>query len=157
MELADLRQPANAALCRHLEGRGRTNLPPLARPHEVARPYDSLGTHPDLVARLWDEIAASLPADCRFVVFGTPALVRPDSGIVFGFAGGTHTYALRLPEAVRKEALAAGAERVMRYPRQAPFDLDVIGPEWVFGAWLPGEGLWGRAAYEFAADPPRDG
>ena len=58
MELADLRHPANAALCRYLESRGRTSLPPLARPDEVARPYDTLGTHPDLVARLWDEIAA---------------------------------------------------------------------------------------------------
>jgi len=154
MELEDLRQPANAALCLYLEGRGRTNLPPLARPDEVPRPYDTLGTHPDLVARLWDELAASLPTDCRFVVFGTPALVRPDSGIVFGFAGGTHTYALRLPDDVRRDALAAGAKRVMTYPRQAPFDLDAIGPEWVFGAWLRGEDLWGRAAYEFAAGGP---
>jgi hypothetical protein len=144
MEFADLRHPANAALFRYL----------VARPDQVARPYDTLGTHPDLVARLWDEIAAPLPADCRFVVFGTPALVRPDSGIVFGFAGGTHTYALRLPEGLRKEALAAGAARVKKYPRQVPFDLDDIGPEWVFGAWLEGEDLWGRAAYEFAAGGP---
>jgi hypothetical protein len=154
MERPPLGHPANAALCRYLEGRGRTTLPPLARPDEVARPYDTLGTHPDLVARLWDEIAAPLPVDCRFVVFGTPALVRPDTGIVFGFAGGTHTYALRLPETLRKDALAAGAERVKRYPRQPPFDLDVIGPEWVFGAWLKGEDLWGPAAYEFASGGP---
>jgi hypothetical protein len=154
MDLPDLSHPANAAVCRYLEGRGRPTLPPLARPEDVYNPYLNLGTHPDLVARLWDEIAASLPADCRFVVFGTPALVRPDSGIVFGFAGGTHTYALRLPETVRTQALAAGAERVKQYPRQPPFDLDVIGPEWVFGAWLEGEDLWGRAAYEFAAGGP---
>ena len=76
-------------------------------PQLIARgraPQPSIGIvpiHPDLVARLWDEITTLLPVDCRFVLFGTPVLMRPDSEIVFGFAGGTHTYALRLPDGVR--------------------------------------------------------
>ena len=138
-------------MCRYLKGRGRSDLPSLARPDQVLRPYETLGTHPDLVARLWDEIATQLPADCRFIVFGTPALVRPDTKIVFGFAGGTHTYALRLPEDIRKEALLAGAERVKKYPLQPSLDLDVIGPEWVFCGWFKGEERWCLSAYEFAS------
>jgi len=126
-------------------------LPAVARPEKFARPYDSLGTHPDLVARLWDEITTLLPSDCKFVLFGAPVLMHPDSGIVFGFAGGTHTYALRLPEPVRQEALAAGATRVKTYPRRLSLDLENIGPEWVFCSWLKGEERWCLSAYEFAA------
>src|SRR5206468_9515852 len=109
MDSPSVEHPANATLCRYLERHGRLGSTPIARPDEILKPYESLGTHPDLVARLWDELAADLPADCRFVVFGAPALVRPDTGIVFGFAGGTHTYALRLPADVRQEAMLAGA------------------------------------------------
>jgi len=154
MDLSGIEQAANEPLCRYLKGRGREGLPALARPDEVARPYETLGTHPDLVARLWDEIPRQLPVDCRFVVFGAPALFRPDTKIVFGFAGGTHTYALRLPEEVHREALLAGAERIKKYPRQASFDLGPIGPEWVFCGWFKDEERWCLAAYEFASAAP---
>jgi hypothetical protein len=144
--------PSNAGLCRYFLGRGRRDGPAVARPEDVVRPYDTLGTHPDLVARLWDEITTLLPVDCRFVLLGAPVLMRPDSEIVFGFAGGTHTYALRLPDAVRAEALAAGGTRIKTYPRSPSLDLDVIGPEWVFCSWLAGEERWCRSGYEFAAE-----
>jgi hypothetical protein len=150
-DLDGLEQPANAALCAHLRARCRADVPPLARAAEVARPYETLGAHPDLVARLWDEITTALPVDCRFVVFGAPALMRPDSGIVFGFAGGTHAYALRLPDDARAEALGAGAARVHHYPRHASFDLEAIGPEWVFCRWHEDEARWCLAAYRFAS------
>jgi len=52
-----LGHPANAGLRRHREpGHQRPGLAALAFPEMVARPYESLGTHPDLVARLWDEL-----------------------------------------------------------------------------------------------------
>jgi hypothetical protein len=90
--------PANSGLRRHRESRQlRRNIPPLARPDEVPRPYDTLGTHPDLVARLWDELYAKLPVDCRVVFYGAPALMHPTTGVVFAFAGGTHTYARACP------------------------------------------------------------
>ena len=80
-------------------------------PADIPDPYYTLGTHPDLVTRLWDELAHELPVDCRCVVFGTPALVRPDSGVLFGFAGGPHTYALRLPPALRASACRQARQR----------------------------------------------
>jgi hypothetical protein len=143
--------PDNASLCRYLRDRGRTDVPAIARPEDFARPYDSLGTHPDLVARLWDELTVDLPEDCRFVLFGNPVLMHPRSEIVFAFAGGTHTCALRLPAPIREDALAAGAKQVMTYPHRPPFRLEIIGPEWVFCAWLKGEEHWCRSAYESAA------
>jgi hypothetical protein len=77
----------------------------------LTNPYCDLGTHPDLVARLWDELTVRLPAGCRWIVHGAPVLARPSSGIIFAFAEGTHTYALRLPAKERDEALRAGARR----------------------------------------------
>lgn len=129
----------------------RAGLQELMAPSEVARPYDTLGTHPDLVARLWDELGGGQPEDCRRIFCGLPALLHPASGVVFAFAAGTHTYALRLPDKERTEALVAGAKRIAKYPgRQPSFDLDDIGPAWVFGGWKKEEIAWCLAAYEFA-------
>ena len=117
--------PANAGLRRYREARDPRALQfPVARPDEVPSPYLSLGTHPDLVARLWDELQAQLPTDCRIVFAGRPALLHPVTHVVFGFASGTHTYALRLPEREREAAIAAGATRIANYPggRQPSFD-----------------------------------
>jgi hypothetical protein len=146
---ADL--PANAGLRRYLEPRMRPGFPPVATPQETERPYETLGAHPDLVSRLWDELGKVLPEDCRGIFFGTPALIHPASGIVFAFAGGTHTYAFRLPAAERETALEAGASRVMHYPAGATLDLRSVGDEWVFGWWYSTEEAWCRAAYDFAA------
>lgn len=143
--------PANEKLRARFQPRLRAGVAEVLSPDDVARPYESLGTHPDLVARLWDELGGCLPADCRRIFCGTPALMHPVTGIVFGFAGGTHTYALRLPDATRAAALAAGAERLKTYPVNQPsFNLDDIGPEWVFGRWKSDEPAWCLAAYEFA-------
>jgi hypothetical protein len=118
----------------------------------VDDPYYKLGAHPEIVGRLWDEITALLPADCRWVVHGTPALVHPGTGVVFGFGGGTHTYALRLPEAERDEAIRAGAERVHRYMDGSVLDLSRIGEEWILGRWFKDEPRWCLAAYRAAGE-----
>jgi hypothetical protein len=75
----------------------------------------NLGTHPDLVERLWREITILLRGACQWVVYGSPALVHPETGIVFGWAGGTHTYGLGIPEPERMQAIAAGAQTIQRY------------------------------------------
>ena len=153
MNLSALDHPANAGLRRHCKPRHqRPSIPPLTSPDQVVRPYETLGTHTDLVARLWDELPSKLPADCRVIFYGAPALMHPTTGIVFGFAGGTHTYALRLSEAERAEAVRAGATRVKHYPGGQPsFDLDDIGPEWVFCGWFRSEETWCLAAFEYAS------
>src|SRR5436309_3495240 len=75
---------ANAGLRQHREARhSRPGFPQLAFPEDVDRPYDSLGTHPDLVTFLWDRLGKAVPVDCRAIAFGTPALIHPESGIVF--------------------------------------------------------------------------
>ena len=144
--------PANAGLRRRLEPLNRRpDLPRLATPDQVAQPHYTLGTHPDLLARLWEEMQAALPTDCRAVFFGLPVLMHPDTGVVFGLAMGTHTYALRLPPREHAAALQAGADRIRHYPGNAPsIDLADIGPEWLFCRWYPDERAWCLAAYGHA-------
>ncbi len=122
---------------------------------EVADPLYGLGTHPDLITRLW-ELDDQLPEQCRWVVYGGPALVHPKSGIVFGFAAGTLGYALRLPEPARGQADALGAKTVVRLRQKPPWDvwdLGKAGPEWRLGLWIAQEFEWCRLAYRRAGEP----
>jgi len=145
--------PANARLLDYFSRRSKQ--------FEYRDPTKVSGTHPDLVDHLWLELGGKLPEDCHAVVHGSPVLIRPSSGIIFAFAGGTHTYAMRLPADVRERALQAGATRVYHYraypgPRLKTeaytFDLSEIGDEWVFCHWSKGEDQWCIAAYEFATN-----
>lgn len=150
-----LQVPANAGVLRYL-GRNAAvdGRPPSQAPGEVEQPYLRLGTHPELVERLWDKLGGALPEDCRWVAHGWPVLIHPTSGVIFGFAGGTHAYALRLPAAERAQALAAGAATVHHYPASRALDLADVGPEWVLGRWYADEPAWCLAAYHFAASSP---
>ena len=172
--------PANAGIMRYLSGLQSVSVPacqdlPSSPPEAINDPYMNLGTHPELVARLWDEITANLPVRCAWVVYGSPALVRPDTGIVFAFAGGTSTYALRLPAIARAELAAAALRQaeeragkfglmgtarqkyldaqsgnVHTYSDGSTFDISSVGKDWGFGRWLDGEVRWCRSAYEHA-------
>jgi hypothetical protein len=126
-------------------------------PADVADPYMRLGTHPDLVVRLWRELGAELPVDCRVIVHGRPALVRPDSGIILGIAGGSRMYALRLDAEGAAAARAQGAATVFRYPAsptlgipETVIDASTFGETWVFGRWLRSEGEWLAAGFAAA-------
>jgi len=141
--------PANAGILRHLKRNWDGSRPEhLSRPPDVRDLY-GLGTHPDLVDRLWKGITSKLPEDCAWVVCARPTLVHSVSGIIFGFAIGTHAYALRLPESMRKQAEIISPKRVFQYP-DGDVDLDEIGVEWIFGGWLKGEEDWCLAAWEWA-------
>jgi hypothetical protein len=128
-------------------------------PADVKDPYMTLGTHPDLVSRLWTELGGSLPADCRVIVHGMPALVRPDTGVILGIAGGTLMYALRLDAAGATAARAAGAKTEHRYPAypslgiaEVVIDARAFGDTWIFGRWLPGEPEWLAAGFLASTD-----
>ena len=108
-----------------------------------------LGSNPAVVDRLWDTLNAGLPADARWLVFDSAALVHPASGVILAAAIGTQ-YALRLLPEHRAVAVAAGAElahtfRTVGTTLELP---ETFGPEWVFGAWDEREPAWLRASYE---------
>lgn len=126
-------------------------------PSDAKDPDLTLGTHPDLVSRLWTELGNSLPSDCRVIAYGMPVLVRPDTGVIIGLAGGTQMYALRLDGDGASEARAAGLSSVFRYPPVADIRLQEIvvdaatfGENWVFGRWHASEPRWLASGYQAA-------
>jgi hypothetical protein len=151
-----LDNPANAKLidCLRSFGRDQSHIMS-ADPSTVREPYFALGTHPDLVERLWAVLGRSLPVDCRWVLCGTPVLAHPVTGIAFGFAMGTPTYALRLPAKEMALALAQGASRAYYFSSGATLDLGQIGDDWVLGGWRVDEIEWCRVAFNhFGAQSP---
>ena len=148
-----LENPANRGIIAYFERLNGDSRPePLLSvpPDAVTRPYETLGTHPDLVQRLWDELTVLLPVDCKWVLMGLPVLAHPESGVVFGFATGTHRYGLRLSQADREAALTGGMREDIPTGQEQTASVLEIGPEWVFGWWSKDEELWCLSAYEFA-------
>ncbi len=145
----DFASPLNEAVLRFLRDAGPAGKRDKSR---APQPDDfmGLGTHPDTVERLWNEITASLPERCQWVVYGSPVLVHPRRGVIFGWARGTHAYALRLPVEARKRALQAGAQTTHRYSNGKVLDLSKLGEEWVFGCWSESETEWCLHSYEYA-------
>lgn len=104
-----------------------------------------LGAHPDIVQHLWERLNAALPADCRFLVANTAALVDPESGRVIAVALGTQ-YAIRLIGAGLAAARDAGFEARHEFATVGrTLDLEAtFGPGWVFGRYDDREGEWLR-------------
>lgn len=98
--------------------------------------------------RLWSDLAASLPVECRWIVLGAPALVHPETGVLFGVALGNQ-YFLRLTDADMESALKAEASTEDGLSdRRTPEMASELGPGWVFGSWQLAELAWCRAAFE---------
>jgi hypothetical protein len=141
-----LDRPENAGVLAYLgPGRGLAHLPVGQTPEGVDRWH--LGTHPDVVERLWDVLDAALPERGGCLVYGGPAIVQPASGVVLAVGIGTE-YALRLLPADRKTAIEAGAEVVHTFRTSGgTLDLSVaFGPDWIFGRFDDREPAWLAAA-----------
>jgi hypothetical protein len=147
--MAVVRSHAEKAMQRLMHGPASPE-PPLSQSlDEVADPFYGLGTHPDIVEELW-KLDDTLPQKCRWVFWGRPSFVHPDTGVVFAVAFGTIGIVLRLPpEAIE----AAGSQLciVRQRGQQLPaLDIGPAGPQWRFV--LPGAPAdrCCRAAYDFA-------
>lgn len=117
------------------------------------RPYLGMGSHPDVVTRVWDVLGAALPFDGRAIVFGTPALVHPASGVVLALAFGT-AYLLHLPGELAAEAMASGCRTVERWSDGTETDFaEVFGEGWVLGGWKDEEAGWVTAASRAVSGP----
>lgn len=120
--------------------------PPLSEPVEAATdPWFGLGVHPDIIEQLW-KLDGALPGRCRWLVWGHPALVRPDNGVIFAVAIGTLGIAARLPPEGR-----GGLPTTHPLGFGRDYDLAPAGPAWRFLPSPPGEAL-ARAAFAYAGD-----
>ena len=108
-------------------------------------PGDVDGVHPDIVIRLWNELASVLPEKCQWVLLGTPILVRLDTAVVFAFGVGM-SYCLRLPPHFYAEAIQADYEST-----RGDLNLNEIGTGCLFGKFLDLERQWCLAAHESAS------
>jgi hypothetical protein len=127
----------------------RVSLPPVASPDDIDDPYNRLGTHPEVVERVWDQLGSALPKDSRRIIYSRPALVHPDNGTIFVLALGT-VYGLRLPPLLLEEAIGQGA--FTSVPCTFGGDMNTrrdLGYEWVFGRWLADEPRWCVEAYNY--------
>ncbi|MBI3987471.1 MAG: hypothetical protein HY343_11155 [Lentisphaerae bacterium] len=152
----DANHPMNRLVLRYLSRDAKKEAPALAAPGSVRDAYYGQGSHPDIVERVWDQIGKALPLKCRCLVYGTPALVHPNSGIVFAICNGTQ-YNLRLTPAALGEALQQGAKTVTRWSGGEEMNaVEVLGPDWVFGLWSKDESRWCRAICEALADVSKE-
>jgi hypothetical protein len=122
--------------------------PLIAAWNSVPKPYMDQGSHPDVVERVWDIIGSSLLEDCRCLVYSTPALVHPKTGIILAFCNGT-TYCLRLTGDLMEKALQSGAKTVQKWSSRRNMDAQHdLGSDWVFGCWLEDEIEWCQMVYK---------
>jgi hypothetical protein len=151
----DTNHALNRGVLQYLGRGGKNQNTPLAVPDSVSCPYLQQGSHPDIVQRVWDDLGAPLPADCRCLVYGTPALVHPASGIVLATCNGTQ-YNLRLTAPGFAAALALGAATRTRWSSGSEMDaLAVLGPDWIFGGWHKEEAQWVAETFHAFTQPAR--
>ncbi len=138
----DETHPANRGLFAYFRDAGHSKAPPLAPFESGPRPYLELGSHPDIVTRVWNDLGAQLPADSKAIVFGTPALVHPEVGVVLAMAFGT-SYLLHLPADLAAEARAAAYATSERWSDGTATELTTtLGDGWFFGRWRDEEAEW---------------
>ena len=146
----DEKHPMNRELIRTLKDQSRIRYSeePIASPEQHSDPYMEAGTHPDAVARLWDELGSSLPVDCRALVYGTPALIHPVEGIVLALGYGTE-YVIRVPKECLPAAREVGCTSEREWTGGGKTKIDQeLGADWVFSSWSEDEKLWVLRAYE---------
>ena len=146
--IIDTVSPINQGVLRYF-GRGeKSRTAVIAAPNSVPDPYLCQVSHPDIVQRVWDELGPLLPAECRSLVDGTPAIVHNRTGIVIAICNGTQ-YNLRLTTVGFREAIARGARTRIRWSTGEEMDsLAVLGADWIFGGWFKEEEQWCRDSYE---------
>ncbi|MFN8224848.1 MAG: hypothetical protein U0R50_16560 [Gaiellales bacterium] len=138
----------NAGVLAFLAARNERDHPLVAAPETFANPYLTLGSHPDVVARVWDELGAAFPPQARCAVYGGPALVDPRNGVVVALALGT-SYALAVPLHEHEAALAAGLSAAHTYGGGSTIAVEArFGPRWLFGAWIAQELEWVAKNFE---------
>jgi hypothetical protein len=122
--------------------------------------YVNLCTHPEVIERLWWGLSATLPENCCDIMYGTPVLRHPRSGLIFAIGLGTY-YALGISSRMLKEVQFEENDFVrvgyVNYKDKKTIDLrEIFGPGWIFGNFREAELEWCRAAYEEAGGPDLD-
>jgi len=121
-------------------------------PATVPQVNFKLGMHEAVVDFFWNEITRELPENCAWIVRGRAVLVRPSTGIIFGFKATNVSFALRLPSSIRENALKEIGVEKMQLSNGSICDVGEIGEEWVLFFAKPSKELtqYCLAAYRYA-------
>ena len=148
----DADHPLNARLVASKCGKGAGALDALEPFDAEPDAYRERGSHPDVVERIWEELGRRLPVDCRAILFGSPALIEPASGVLIAKAFGT-TYVMRLCTADVEAALSMGCTTTREWSDGQRTDLrNELGSDWVFGNWLDQESEWIKRTFSRVAE-----
>ena len=143
--------PANKDAIRFLTSSWKTTLEPQsAAPEEITEPQLALATHREMLNWVWTTLPARLPTDCRWVVYGTPVLVHPKTGIIFCIAYGQSLCALRLSADEARMAVMDELESECTLDNGDVIYSDEIGDEWVFCSWEEYDVNWCLRAFQAA-------
>jgi hypothetical protein len=136
----------NRGVLKHLRENHGGNAP-ISRPDSHPDPYLHAGSHPDIVSQVWETLGGGLPADCRAIVYGTPALVHPHTGVVLALAYGT-AYVINISDEIVNEAIEAGCKAERKWSSGKITNVqELLGHGWLFGCWEKKEAGWLLATY----------
>lgn len=124
---------------------------PFALPADVDDPYYESGAHPEIVERMWDQLGKKME-DGRCLLYGTPVLAQPSSGVIVAVAFGTQ-YIVRIPDEDVPRAMAAGYEQSHDWNDHTTDLVPEFGTDWVFGLWRKEELRWCKAVCERFSAP----
>lgn len=151
----DVSHPSNKKVIAYFSNRNPDAVLTLLPENSTRDPYMSLGSHPDIVSRIWKDINPELGSDCRLILCGTPALVHPVTGVILAVALGTQ-YCLHLPVPLMETALASGVKTTTKWAGGHVTDVSrEFGEGWIFGKWLKDEIAWCRESYQVFGLPEK--
>jgi hypothetical protein len=89
-------------------------------------------THPDIIDLLWREYSKKIPSSCQMILFGTPVLVNPKTGIIFGIAEGTNPPILRVRPEVIPLIIKNGGKVLLSNMDGVFADANILGDDWIY-------------------------
>ena len=156
MIFVDASHPANRPVLTSLETSARADRP-LMPAAEAIDPYYEAGCHPEVVGWMWERLSKKLPPESRCLVYGTPCIVHPASGILLAVGMGT-SYVIRLLTEFLPAAAEMGCTPRHTWGDGRVTDLSLeYGAGWVFGSYSRESVEWCRATFHHFSAPPTTG
>jgi hypothetical protein len=100
--------------------------------HEIIVPFSPKKvsqeiTPSDFIGRF--SVMTSLPHNSKYVIYGSEALVHPETGVIFGFITGTSVI-YRLPDNILKEAREGNITN-FRVMNESGINMEILESNWV--------------------------
>jgi hypothetical protein len=147
----DADHPLNALFVASQQGKGAGTADVLEPWDAKPSAWDKRGSPPGVVQHLWKKLGNKLPVNCRAILYGSPVLIEPSSGVVIAKAYGT-VYVIRVCPGDIEAALSLGCTTTHQWSDGTTLDLQQeLGVDWVFGHFLKEEYGWLQNTFTMVA------